>query len=94
MPLSHGCIHKTVETCLACHPDERPQLGGFLEALDRPEGTTSRSSFSAHVTCGAVVDQLGRRVLYVLHRASGRGLVPGGWAKSEGECLARAEPTS
>ncbi|MFC9745747.1 NUDIX domain-containing protein [Streptomyces niveus] len=66
MPQSHDHIRTTVETYLAHHPHERPQLDGFLEALDRPTDI-------GHVTCGAVVvDQLGR----VLHRASGKVIEP------------------
>ncbi len=36
MPLSHDHIRTTVETFLARHPHERTQLGGLLDALDRP----------------------------------------------------------
>ncbi|MDX2680057.1 NUDIX domain-containing protein [Streptomyces sp. NY05-11A] len=88
MPLSHDHIRTTVETYLARHPHERPQLGGLLEALKRLTNIASRSTFSGHVTCGAiVVDQLGR-VLHVLHLASGKVLAPGGHAEPEDESLA------
>ncbi|MFJ5292855.1 hypothetical protein [Streptomyces sp. NPDC088348] len=77
MPLSHHHVRATVETYLARHPHERPQLDGLLEALDRPTDIASRSTFSGHVTCGAiVVDSLGR-VLHVQHLASGKVLTPG-----------------
>ncbi|WP_406723964.1 NUDIX domain-containing protein [Streptomyces sp. GD-15H] len=90
MPLSHDHIRTTVDTYLARHPHERPQLGGFLDALDRPTDIACRSTFSGHVTCGAiVVDQLGR-VLHVLHRASGKVLAPGGHTEPEDESLAVA----
>ncbi|QJS98903.1 hypothetical protein G9272_05665 [Streptomyces asoensis] len=36
MPLSHHHIRTTVETYLAHHPHERTQLGGLVDALDRP----------------------------------------------------------
>ncbi|SBT90995.1 ADP-ribose pyrophosphatase YjhB, NUDIX family [Streptomyces sp. DI166] len=88
MPLSHDHIRTTVETYLARHPHERPQLGGLLEALELPTSIASRFTFSGHVTCGAiVVDQLGR-VLHVLHLASGKVLPPGGHAEPEDESLA------
>lgn len=88
MPLSHDHIRTTVETYLARHPHERPQLGGLLEALKRPTNIASRCTFSGHVTCGAiVVDQLGR-VLHVLHLANGKVLAPGGHAEPEDESLA------
>ncbi|WP_406357384.1 NUDIX domain-containing protein [Streptomyces sp. NBC_01635] len=90
MPLSHDRIRTTVETYLARHPHERTQLGGLLDALDRPTDIACRSTFSGHVTCGAiVVDQLGR-VLHVLHRASGKILAPGGHTEPEDESLAAA----
>ncbi|MFD3586830.1 NUDIX domain-containing protein [Streptomyces sp. NPDC058683] len=90
MPLSHNDIRTTVETYLARHPHERPQLGGLLDALDRPTDIASRSTFSGHVTCGAiVVDQLGR-VLHVLHLASGKVLAPGGHTEPEDESLPEA----
>ncbi|MEU4486616.1 NUDIX domain-containing protein [Streptomyces purpurascens] len=90
MPLSHNHIRTTVETYLARHPHERVQLGGLLEALDRPADITNRSTFTGHVTCGAiVVDPLGR-VLHVLHLASRRILAPGGHTEPADESLAGA----
>src|SRR5690606_40336037 len=72
-----------VETYLARHPHEHEQLGALLHALERPTDIASRSTFTGHVTCGAIVlDPLGR-VLHVLHLASGKVLLPGGHARSE-----------
>ncbi|WP_405388086.1 NUDIX domain-containing protein [Streptomyces sp. NBC_01102] len=89
MPLSHDHIRTTVETYLARHPYEREKLGPLLEALNRTgDAIASRSTFTGHVTCGAiVVDQFGR-VLHVLHLASGKVLAPGGHAEPSDECLA------
>ncbi|NEC65911.1 NUDIX domain-containing protein [Streptomyces sp. SID9727] len=89
MPLSHDHIRTTVNSYLARHPHEREQLGAFLAALDRTgDEIASRSTFTGHVTCGAiVVDDLGR-VLHVLHLASGKYLVPGGHAEPADESLA------
>ncbi|MFE0948060.1 NUDIX domain-containing protein [Streptomyces mutabilis] len=90
MPLSHDHIRTTVETYLARHPHERAQLGGLLAALDRPTDIAGRSTFTGHVTCGAiVVDPLGR-VLHVLHLASGKVLAPGGHTEPVDESLAAA----
>ncbi|MFD7056233.1 NUDIX domain-containing protein [Streptomyces mirabilis] len=90
MPLSHDHIRTTVETYLARHTHEREQLGGLLDALDRPTDIASRSTFTGHVTCGAiVVDPLGR-VLHVLHLASGKVLAPGGHTEPADESLAAA----
>ncbi|MFF4019763.1 NUDIX domain-containing protein [Streptomyces sp. NPDC001843] len=90
MPLSHDHIRTTVESYLARHPHERSQLGGLLDALDRPTDIAGRFTFSGHVTCGAiVVDPLGR-VLHVLHLASGKVLTPGGHTEPEDESLAGA----
>ncbi|MFD5481347.1 NUDIX hydrolase [Streptomyces hawaiiensis] len=90
MSLSHDHIRTTVETYLARHPHERVQLGGLLDALDPPTDIADRSTFTGHVTCGAiVVDQLGR-VLHVRHLASGKVLSPGGHTEPEDESLAGA----
>ncbi|MFF0165366.1 NUDIX domain-containing protein [Streptomyces prasinus] len=88
MPLSHDHIRTTVETYLARHPHEREQLGALLDALERPTDIASRTTFTGHVTCGAIVlDPLGR-VLHVLHLASGKVLAPGGHAEPSDESLA------
>ncbi|WP_414169152.1 NUDIX domain-containing protein [Streptoverticillium reticulum] len=91
MPLSHDHIRTTVDAYLARHPHERAQLGALLVALDRTGGDiASRSTFTGHVTCAAiVVDQLGR-VLHVLHLASGKVLPPGGHTEPSDESLAAA----
>ncbi|GAX56700.1 NUDIX domain-containing protein [Streptomyces olivochromogenes] len=90
MPLSHDHIRTTVETYLARHPHERVQLGGLLDALDRPTDIAGRSTFTGHVTCGAIVVDPLSRVLHVLHVASGKVLAPGGHAEPEDESLAGA----
>ncbi|MFE0417862.1 NUDIX domain-containing protein [Streptomyces tendae] len=88
MPLSHDHIRTAVETYLARHPHEREQLGALLDALERPTDIASRTTFTGHVTCGAIVlDPLGR-VLHVLHLASGKVLAPGGHADPSDESLA------
>lgn len=91
MPLSCDHIRTTVESYLARHPHERPQLHALLEALDRiGDDIASRSAFSGHVTCSFIlVDPLGR-VLHVLHLASGKVLTPGGHAEPVDESLAQA----
>ncbi|WP_329430160.1 hypothetical protein [Streptomyces anthocyanicus] len=78
MPLSNHHIRTAVDAYLARHPHEREQLGVFLDALDRAgDDIASRSTFTGHVTCGAIVlDPLGR-VLHVLHLASGKVLATG-----------------
>lgn len=90
MPLSHDHIRTTVDTYLARHPDERDQLGALLGALDGPTDIASRSTFTGHVTCAAiVVDPLGH-VLHVLHLASGKVLPPGGHVEPCDESLPSA----
>ncbi|WP_331751760.1 NUDIX domain-containing protein (plasmid) [Streptomyces sp. NBC_00723] len=90
MPLSRHHVRTTVETYLARHPYEREQLRALLDALGRPTDITSRSTFTGHVTCGAVVvDPLGR-VLHVLHLANGKVLAPGGHPGPADESLAGA----
>ncbi|MFF5897086.1 NUDIX domain-containing protein [Streptomyces argenteolus] len=89
MPLSHHHIRTTVDAYLARHPHEREQLGVLLDALDRTgEDVASRSTFTGHVTCSAiVVDQLGR-VLHVPHLAGGKVLAPGGHTEPTDDSLA------
>lgn len=89
MPLSHDHIRTTVDAYLARHRHEREQLGVLLDALDRTgDDIASRSTFTGHVTCSAiVVDQLGR-VLHVLHLASGKVLAPGGHTEPTDDSLA------
>ncbi|MFF5570363.1 NUDIX domain-containing protein [Streptomyces luteogriseus] len=91
MPLSHDHIRTIVETYLARHPHEREQLGGLLAALKRPTDMAGRrSTFTGHVTCGAiVVDPLGR-ALRVLHLAGGNVLAPDGHTEPADESLAAA----
>ncbi|MFG3552331.1 NUDIX domain-containing protein [Streptomyces sp. NPDC047725] len=90
MPLSHDHIRTTVATYLARHPHEREQLGALLNALERPTDIASRTTFTGHVTCGAIVlDPLGR-VLHVLHLTSGKILAPGGHAEPSDESLPAA----
>ncbi|MFE8018039.1 NUDIX domain-containing protein [Streptomyces antibioticus] len=91
MPLSHDHIRTTVERYLTRHPHEREQLDALLDALDRPgDDIASRSTFTGHVTCAAiVVDHLGR-VLHVLHLASGKVLAPGGHTEPFDDSLAAA----
>ncbi|WP_432012692.1 NUDIX domain-containing protein [Streptomyces cucumeris] len=91
MPLSHDHIRTTVDAYLARHPHEREQLGALLDALDRTgDEITSRSTFTGHVTCGAIVVDLLGRVLHVLHLASGKVLAAGGHTEPADESLAAA----
>ncbi|WP_331733669.1 NUDIX domain-containing protein (plasmid) [Streptomyces sp. NBC_00080] len=90
MPLSLHHVRTTVETYLARHPYERVQLGALLDALERPTDIASRSTFTGHVTCAAiVVDPVGR-VLHMLHLANGKVLTPGGHPDPADESLAGA----
>ncbi|MFG2429549.1 NUDIX domain-containing protein [Streptomyces sp. NPDC048590] len=91
MPLSRQHIRTTVDTYLARHPHEREQLSVFLDALDRTgEDIAGRSTFTEHVTCGAiVVDQLGR-VLHVPHLDGGQTLAPGSRIEPTDESLVAA----
>lgn len=91
MPLSHHHIRTTVDAYLARHPDEREQLGAFMNALDRTgEDIASRSTFAGHVTCGAIVVDEHNRILHVLHLASGKVLAPSGHTEPADHSLAAA----
>ncbi|ELP66002.1 acetyltransferase [Streptomyces turgidiscabies Car8] len=60
------------------HPTELAVVAPLLTAIEGVEDPTSRATMPAHVTCSAVVIDRDRRVLHVLHKASGLFLVPGG----------------
>ncbi|WP_458249520.1 GNAT family N-acetyltransferase [Streptomyces sp. MAI_2237] len=63
---------------LTRHPTERGSMEPLLVLLEGAEDPTSRATMPAHITCSAVLIDRDRRVLHILHRASGPALVPGG----------------
>jgi 8-oxo-dGTP pyrophosphatase MutT (NUDIX family) len=50
----------------------------LFAALAAPNNPTNRKTFPAHVTCSAIVIDSDRRMLHIVHKASGKLLAPGG----------------
>ncbi|MGW2832656.1 GNAT family N-acetyltransferase [Streptomyces sp. NPDC001286] len=78
MPPARSDISALVQMYLTHHPTERGDVEPLLTLLEGPQDPTSRATMPAHITCSAVVIDRDRRVLHILHRASGLVLVPGG----------------
>ncbi|MFF2132193.1 GNAT family N-acetyltransferase [Streptomyces olivochromogenes] len=78
MPPAPSDIRALVQAYLLRHPAEHAVVDALLAVLDAAGDPTCRTTMPAHITCSAVVVNRDRRVLHVLHRASGLVLVPGG----------------
>lgn len=73
-----AAIRAMLGSYLARFPAERDRLARLAVALDDGGAITSRTTFTGHVTCGAVVLDPMWRVLHIRHNALGRWLLPGG----------------
>ncbi|MEU0447588.1 NUDIX hydrolase [Streptomyces tendae] len=78
MPPSVDHIRAVTEAYLARHPHEHDSLEPLFRALAASVDPTHRKTFPTHVTCSAIVIDSVRRVLHIVHRASGKLLAPGG----------------
>ncbi|GIF75947.1 NUDIX hydrolase [Asanoa siamensis] len=78
MPPAVDHIRSVSNAYLDRHPHERDALSTLFNALAAPADPTNRKTYPAHVTCSAVVIDDNRRVLHVVHRATGKLLAPGG----------------
>ncbi|MEW2634274.1 NUDIX domain-containing protein [Streptomyces sp. NPDC048389] len=78
MPPSVTHIRSVTEAYLARHPDERDSLTLLFSALAASDDPTNRKTYPAHVTCSAILIDGDRRVLHIVHKASGKLLAPGG----------------
>ncbi|MFB7599810.1 GNAT family N-acetyltransferase [Streptomyces sp. NPDC056160] len=78
MPPALSDIRALVQAYLLRHPAEHAVVDALLAVLDAAGDPTCRTTMPAHITCSAVVVNRDRRVLHILHRASGLVLVPGG----------------
>ncbi|MGW1040994.1 GNAT family N-acetyltransferase [Streptomyces sp. NPDC002547] len=77
MPPARSDISALVQMYLTRHPSEHGAVEPLLTLLEGAQEPTSRATMPAHITCSAVVIDRDRRVLHILHRASGLVLVPG-----------------
>ena len=78
MPIPRQHIRATIDAYLARHPGERAALAPLQQALTSQADPTSRTTFTGHVTCSAVVLDQQHQVLHIHHQALDRYLVPGG----------------
>ncbi|MER6367262.1 GNAT family N-acetyltransferase [Streptomyces mirabilis] len=78
MPPAPSDIRALVQAYLLRHPAEHAVVDALLAVLDAAGDPTCRTTMPVHITCSAVVVNRDRRVLHILHRASGLVLVPGG----------------
>lgn len=76
--IHHDEIAKVVDAYLDRHPDERQRLAPLLASLDQQAAITTRSTFTGHVTCSAILIDREWRVLHVRHNTLGTWLRPGG----------------
>ncbi|MET7548493.1 NUDIX domain-containing protein [Streptomyces sp. NPDC005078] len=90
MPPARSGIRNLTEKYLERHPAEREQLNPLLAALEADAEPTSRAALPGHVTCSAVVIDRARRVLHIVHKASGKLLPPGGHVEDDRTLLAAA----
>ncbi|MEV0915712.1 NUDIX domain-containing protein [Streptomyces sp. NPDC049967] len=78
LPPSAEHIRAVTEAYLARHPGERDSLAMLFAALAASDDPTSRKTYPAHVTCSAILIDGDRRMLHIVHKASGKTLAPGG----------------
>ncbi|MDX2620145.1 NUDIX domain-containing protein [Streptomyces sp. WI03-5b] len=90
MSITRSHIRATLDSYLTRHPHERESLAGLFAVLDGPDDPSSRATLPGHVTCSAVVIDRDRRVLHIVHKATGLLLTPGGHAEADRSLLAAA----
>lgn len=83
-------IRTTVAAYLQRHPDEAGRLAPLSDALDHNSDLTSRSTFTGHVTCSALVCDPNGRILHIRHNALNTWLRPGGHLEPEDTTLTGA----
>jgi 8-oxo-dGTP pyrophosphatase MutT (NUDIX family) len=83
-------IRAAVDTYLGCHPGDVGRIAPLINALADPGDLASRTTFTGHVTCSAIVlDQAGH-VLHIRHNALNAWLCPGGHLEPADSSLAEA----
>ncbi|MEU7823038.1 NUDIX hydrolase [Catellatospora sp. NPDC049133] len=88
--IDHGHIAKTLAAYLARHPGEADRLAPIGAALAGAGDVTSRSTFTGHLTCSAIVVNPDGLVLHIRHRVLGKWLGPGGHLEARDTSLVDA----
>ena len=78
MAVDRAEIAGTVRAYLLAHPDQRERLARLEAALADGSALTERTTFTGHVTCGALILNAERRALHIHHNVLRRWLLPGG----------------
>ncbi|MEV4630106.1 NUDIX domain-containing protein [Micromonospora sp. NPDC049523] len=71
-------VHATIEAYLDRYGTERDRLAPLLAGLDARTAILSRSTFTGHLTCSAVLLNRDWQALHIRHNVLGRWLCPGG----------------
>ena len=71
-------VTETVEAYLDRYGTEHTRLAPLLAGIDQRTEITSRSTFTGHLTCSAVLLNPAWQALHIHHNVLGRWLCPGG----------------
>ncbi|NML53264.1 NUDIX domain-containing protein [Streptomyces sp. R302] len=90
MAITADHIRTTLADYLDQHPEAKTELGVVLGLLDDGDDLTSRKTLPGHVTAGAILVSPDRRILHILHNATGKWLLPGGHLEASDGTLLQA----
>lgn len=79
MTITADHIRTTIGAYLDEHPEDNRELGVVLGLLDDGDDLTSRKTLPGHVTAGAILVGPDGRILHILHNATQKWLLPGGY---------------
>ena len=83
-------IRAAVDAYLDHHSGDADRIGALINALANPGDLASRSTFTGHVTCSAIVLDPAMHVLHIRHNALNTWLRPGGHLDPADSSLAEA----
>jgi 8-oxo-dGTP pyrophosphatase MutT (NUDIX family) len=83
-------IRAVVDAYLGCHPGDVGRIVALIDALANPGDLVSRTTFTGHVTCSAIVLDPAAHVLHIRHNALNKWLCPGGHLEPADSSLAEA----
>ncbi|MBB1246556.1 NUDIX domain-containing protein [Streptomyces durbertensis] len=90
MAITADHIRTTLADYLVQNPEAKTELGVVLGLLDDGDDLTSRKTLPGHVTAGAILVGPDGRVLHILHKATGKWLLPGGHLEDSDDTLLQA----